>query len=176
MLWELLATLIAGIGAAGIALALRKLSGQRLPRYLVPVFAGIGMLAFQIHGEYNWFSHQKNLLPSGVTVVRSIESSSWWRPWSYLKPLTLQFVAMDSKNATSNQHNADLVLVDLYFFEHRQPARRMQQVVHCRFQKRAIYTDNLQLPLPGEAVNDRWQSIQSDDVMLQPLCKSNHTD
>jgi hypothetical protein len=176
MIWELLATIIAGVGAAGVALLLRKLSSQRLPRYLVPVFAGMGMLMFQIHGEYTWFDHQSSLLPADVTVVRTIESSSWWRPWSYIKPHTLQFVAMDSKNASSNELNPDLRLVDLYFFEYHQPARRLQQVIHCTLQKRALYSDTLPLPKPGESVDERWQSLDSDDVMLQQLCKLEHSD
>ena len=68
MFWELVATVFAGLGAAGIALLLRKLSAQKLPRYLVPVFAGLGMLGFQIHAEYNWYSHQKSLLPERYAV------------------------------------------------------------------------------------------------------------
>jgi len=176
MLWELLATIIAGVGAAGIALLLRKFSKQRLPRYWVPIFAGIGMLTFQIHGEYNWFRHQSSLLPQGVTVVRTVESTSWWRPWSYFKPHTLQFVAMDSKNATANQHNPALILVDLYFFEHRQSARRVKQVIHCTLQQRALYSDTLPLPAPGEPVDDRWQPLEKNDVVLQQLCQGTASD
>lgn len=176
MLWELLATVIAGVGAAGIALLLRKLTKQRLAKYWVPIFAGIGMLTFQIHGEYNWFKHQISLLPEGVVVVRTIESSSWWRPWSYLKPHTLQFVAMDSKNAISHQHNQDLKLVDLYFFEHRQPARRIKQVIHCALKMRALYSDTLPLPQAGEAVDDNWQALADDDKLILELCTVKRSD
>ena len=176
MIWELLATVIAGVGAAGIALLLRKFSRQRLPKYWVPVFAGLGMLSFQIHGEYNWFRHQSNLLPEGVLVVRSIESSSWWRPWSYLKPHTFQFVAMDSNNASTHEYNPDLKLVDLYFFEHRQPARRIKQVIHCALQKRVLYSDTLGLPKSGEPVDSNWQPLATDDQLLLQLCKTSHSD
>lgn len=176
MIWELLATVIAGVGAAGIALLLRKLSRQRLAKYWVPVFAGLGMLAFQIHGEYHWFEHQRNLLPEGVVVVRTIDSTSWWRPWSYLKPHRFQFVAMDRKNAISNEHNPELKLVDLYFFEHRQPARRMQQVIHCAMQKRALYSDTLLLPKPAEPLDENWQPLNSDDPLLLELCNPRRSD
>jgi len=176
MLWEFLATVIAGVGAAGIALLLRKFSRQRLPKYWVPVFAGLGMLAFQIHGEYHWFEHQKSLLPNNVIVVRTIESTSWWRPWSYLHPHTLQFVAMDNGNASTHQQNQDLKLVDLYFFEHRQPARRLKQVIHCSLQKRILYSDTLPLPLPGEGVNEQWQPLSGEDKLLLELCKPQGSD
>ena len=41
MLWELIATIVAGLGAAGIALAIRFISRKKAPRWLVPAFAGL---------------------------------------------------------------------------------------------------------------------------------------
>ena len=48
MLWTLLAIVVAGLGAAGIALLLRKLTRNKLPRWIVPLFGGLGMLANQV--------------------------------------------------------------------------------------------------------------------------------
>ncbi|MES7593453.1 hypothetical protein U6M85_12405, partial [Cutibacterium acnes] len=68
MFWELIATFSAGLGAAGIALLLRAITLKKLPNWIIPVFAGAGMLGFQIYSEYTWFSHQRSLLPAGVEV------------------------------------------------------------------------------------------------------------
>ena len=38
MLWTLLAIVVAGLGAAGIALLLRKLTRNKLPKWIVPLF------------------------------------------------------------------------------------------------------------------------------------------
>ena len=57
MIWHLVATFSAGLGAAGIAFLLRSLSKQKLPKWIIPAFAGIGMLGYQIYFEYNWFAH-----------------------------------------------------------------------------------------------------------------------
>ncbi|MGT0148850.1 hypothetical protein ACT691_00135 [Vibrio metschnikovii] len=105
----------AGLGAAGIALLLRAITLKKLPNWIIPVFAGAGMLGFQIYSEYTWFSHQRSLLPAGVEVIRTAQESSGWRPWSYLYPQTLRFVAADINNASVNQRYSALVLVDLYF-------------------------------------------------------------
>ena len=37
MIWHLIAAIFAGLGAAGLGLLLRTLSGKRLPRWIVPV-------------------------------------------------------------------------------------------------------------------------------------------
>ncbi len=86
MLWDVIATIVSGVGAAGIALLIVKLSARRAQRYLVPFFAAAGMLGFQIYSEYQWFDHQQSLLPEGVVVVKAVAESTAWRPWSYLQP------------------------------------------------------------------------------------------
>ncbi len=171
MLWELIATVFAGFGAAGIALGLRFLSRQKLPRYLIPVFAGLGMLGFQVYSEYNWFSHQTSLLPEGIAVVRTVEQTAPWRPWSYLYPQTLRFIAADVKNAATNQRNPELILVDLYFFERRLSAKRVPQVVHCGQGARADFTEALQIPEPGQSLSADWRALDASDPLLLLLCQ-----
>ncbi len=172
MLWELIATIFAGLGAAGIALALRFISRQKLPRWLIPVFAGAGMLGFQIYTEYSWFSHQSSLLPAGVTVVRTVEETAPWRPWSYVKPQILRFIAADVQNAAINQRNPDLILVDLYFFERRASARSVPQVIHCTAGARADFTDSLKIPEGDEALSVDWRQLSADDPLLSLLCSN----
>lgn len=170
MFWELIATFSAGLGAAGIALVLRAITLKKLPNWIIPVFAGAGMLGFQIYSEYTWFSHQKSLLPQGVEVVRTAQESSSWRPWSYLYPQTMRFIAADVRNAAINQKNTDLILVDLYFFERRMSARRVPQVIHCQQHARADFTEELTIPAAGQAVSAGWHKLAADDQLLLLLC------
>ncbi|WP_213999771.1 hypothetical protein [Arsukibacterium sp.] len=171
MLWELIATVFAGLGAAGIALAIRFISRKKAPRWLIPAFAGLGMLSFQVQSEYNWYPHQAGLLPDGVVVVRTVEQQAFWRPWSYLHPQTLRFIAADIANAAPNQRNEAIWLVDLYFFERRLSAKRVPQVVHCQQQARADFTEQLHIPAPGEAVGNAWHKLENNDPLLLALCQ-----
>ena len=65
MIWEFVATLSAGIGAAGIMMMIR-LFIKKLPKWLVPAAAGLGMIGFQVYSEYTWFSHTRSLLPESA--------------------------------------------------------------------------------------------------------------
>lgn len=170
MFWELVATVFAGLGAAGIALLLRKLSAQKLPRYLVPVFAGLGMLGFQIHSEYNWYSHQLSLLPQGVVVVKAVEEKISWRPWTFLKPQITRFMALDVKNSAANSKNPALVLANLYLFERRQAAINVKLVVHCPSKQRANFTEQLVLPAEGEMPGAEFMAIAADEDALLQVC------
>ena len=64
MLWTILAIVVAGLGAAGIAMLLRKLTGNRLPKWIIPALGGLGMLSYQIYYEYSWFEHQLQRQPA----------------------------------------------------------------------------------------------------------------
>lgn len=170
MLWELIATVCAGLAGAGIALFIRKLSFKKAPKWLVPTLAGVGMIAFQIQSEYSWYSHQASLLPEGVVVVKTVEEEAPWRPWSMLYPQTTRFIAADIKNAAQNQANHDVYLVDLYFFERRLAAKRVTQVVHCSAGARTNFTNQLQLPTGSQVNKKEWVSLPDNDPLLKAVC------
>ncbi|MHB1371312.1 MAG: hypothetical protein ACYCW7_14085, partial [Pseudomonadaceae bacterium] len=63
MFWHLIAAVAAALAGAGIALVLRSLSGKRLPAWIIPVFAGLGMFGYTIYYEYTWFETSQARLP-----------------------------------------------------------------------------------------------------------------
>ena len=82
MFLELVAVLIAGLAGAGVMMILTKLSGNRLPKWTLPVGAGAAMLATTISSEYSWFSRTAESLPAGIEIAESVQSSAAWRPWA----------------------------------------------------------------------------------------------
>lgn len=96
MIWHLLALAVAGLGAAGIAALLRGLTGKKLPKWIIPIFAGAGMLTYQIYYEYNWFEHKQSQLPEASQVVEIEQEGVFWRPWTYMFPMTVGFTVLDT--------------------------------------------------------------------------------
>lgn len=172
MLWEFIATVCAGLGAAGIALIARKISAKKIPSWTVPAFAGLGMLAFQIYSEYTWFSHQKSLLPAGVEVVKAVEETSPWRPWTFVQPQVTRFLAIHVGPDAVNNINPNLVLADIYLFERRLMAKRVKEVFHCQQGARAQLNDDLMIPLQGEVLNKQWLKLPENDPALVAVCRA----
>ena len=171
MFWELIATVFAGLGAAGIALALRFMTARRLPRWAIPMAAGGAMLGFQIYSEYTWFSHQRSLLPNDVTVVKQIHETAAWRPWTFIVPQTVRFIAVRVGKGAVNSINSQIVLADVYLFERRRLAKHVPQVFHCGQHARADFNDQLQTPQPGAPLDDHWLVLPQDDPLLQVVCQ-----
>lgn len=117
MIWDLIATIVCGLGAAGIALGIRALSGNRMPRWLIPVFAGLGMMGYQIHIEYIWFDHKASMLPDEAVVVSTEKNSAPWRPWSYVYPQVTAFTVLDTSSIRQDRANANIMQFYMYRFE-----------------------------------------------------------
>lgn len=99
MVWHLIAAIVAALAGAGIALLLRSLSGKRLPKWIIPAFAGLGMLGYTIQYEYTWFDTKQARLPEGSVIVASEKGEMLWRPWTMLFPMPLSYTVLDSANA-----------------------------------------------------------------------------
>ncbi|UYG04765.1 hypothetical protein OCT51_05175 [Halomonas sp. LR3S48] len=118
MIWHLIAAIFAGLGAAGIGLILRLASAKRLPKWIIPVCAGLGMLGYQIHYEYSWFDHKRSQLPATTRVVDTKQDSMPWRPWTYFYPMTVSFSVVDQGSMVPRQaDDQQLVEFILYRFE-----------------------------------------------------------
>ena len=94
MFWEILATIFSGFLLAGLVMPIR-LFYKRAPKWIVPVAAGLGMIGFQVYTEYAWANDAIAKLPDQSIVVAKVEKSTWFRPWSYVKPQVFQFVVLD---------------------------------------------------------------------------------
>lgn len=177
MLYEFIATIAAAFGMAGLALVithLSKLAGKRAPKWLIPLFAAIGIFGFQIHQEYNWYDQQVNQLPNGVTVVKTAESTEWFRPWSYVKPQILRFIAADTGNATAQINDPNIYLVNLYLFERRRSVQQIPQVIDCAAPARADYVipakDNKLTIDEHVKQTTMWRPLETDDPLFINIC------
>ncbi len=72
MFLELIATIFAGIACAGVAMLLNLATGRRLPRWILPIAAGAGMIAMTISNEYTWFDRTAERLPDGVEIALEV--------------------------------------------------------------------------------------------------------
>ncbi|SHE57613.1 hypothetical protein SAMN02745148_00687 [Modicisalibacter ilicicola DSM 19980] len=168
MIWHLIAAAFAGLGAAGVGLLLRFISGNRLPRWVVPVFAGLGMLAYQIHYEYSWFDAKREQLPESATVVSTQQEQMLWRPWTYLFPMTTAFDVVDQDSLVRSRIGGEsLVEFILYRFEKGYQDRVTHQayLINCAArEKLPISEENRQPDLSG------LQSIDESTSLFQAIC------
>ncbi|MCL7462413.1 hypothetical protein [Pseudomonas sp. NW5] len=168
MIWHLIAALCSALAGAGVALILRSLTRRRLPKWIIPVFAGLGMLGYTIHYEYTWFDATQTRLPAGSVVVSSEEGDMLWRPWTLQFPMPLIYTVLDNANAQVQETPQGRVArFVLYRFEKH---HLMSTVTNARYQLLCSEQAMFQLNDEGEARFETLTRLPEDSPLYQTLC------
>ena len=172
MFVELIATVFAGIACAGIAMLLNILSRRRLPKWVMPVAAGLGMLGMTISNEYTWFDRTTERLPDGLAIAMTVEERSWFRPWTKAWPYTKRFVAVDTGTARTNLNLPDQRLADLYFFGRWSPINQAPMLFDCKGSRSALLVDGAEFSEDGSVRDPDWQAMPEGDPILKLVCET----
>jgi hypothetical protein len=170
MFFEFVATITAGFAAAGLALLLSKATGGRTPRWLIPVAAGIAMLAYTIWSEYSWFDRTQASLPEGLVIVSQNESRAIYRPWTYLFPMIDRFAAVDTQSIRQNEAVPDLRLAEIYFWGRWSPIRRIPVAFDCVENLRAPLVEGVKMEADGQIKDATWTAVENGDPALATAC------
>lgn len=170
MIWNLVATVFAGLGAAGIALTLRFLSRKKLPKWIIPAFAGLGMLGYQIYTEYTWYDFKREQLVAQAPkadVVAVQTGSMVWRPWTYLKPMVTGFTVVDRGTISASVLGGDQVVeFMLYQFEksYVDQVSSHRQLINCASREMLEVGEQRQPSMAS------LQQLATDDPLYRYLC------
>jgi hypothetical protein len=168
MLWTILAIVVSGLGAAGIAMLLRKLTGNRLPKWIIPAFGGLGMLSYQIYYEYSWFEHQLQRQPAESVLVASENGEVFWRPWTFYWPMTTAFTVLDSKSLLrEDASDSDVVAFNLYRFE----KQHVDRVSHQPHLLNCTTAELLPLDAQKQPLLKQLKRVDKDEVLYRRVCQ-----
>lgn len=131
MFWGFIAMIAAGFGGAGLAVILNKITRGRTPKWLTPAAAAVAMLVTAITNEYSWFAQSVANLKPGVVVVNTMETSAFYRPWTYVYPMTEGFVALDTNTLADHPSGTGRVTGDLYLFGRWENTQHLQVLFDC---------------------------------------------
>ena len=170
MAFELLAAIVTAVAFAGMAHLVWRLSGRRLPRWIVPAAAAIGLIGFTVWSEYDWFGRVSAELPPGVEVVWSESGANGLRPWTHLFPLTTRFVAMDTREVATHPANAALRLVPVYDIARWTPTRDGKMVFDCAAGRQVLLTDRVIIDDQGNLSGAEWVTAGPEDAFQKQAC------
>jgi hypothetical protein len=168
---ELIAAIIAGFALGGIAWILRRWTNYRLPKWIVPLTGGLGLIGFTVWSEYDWFSRVSAELPNGVAVVDAPQVAMPLRPWTYLAPLTTRFTAIDHRVTAAHPDNPNLrVAREIAYTRWGGTAERML-IVDCAGTRQALLAPGITPGANGELTGADWREVGTDDKFQQAACQ-----
>jgi hypothetical protein len=145
--------------------------GRHLPRWIMPAAIGACMIAYSVWNEYTWFDRISTELPKGVAVVGQGQRTQFWAPWTYVKPVTVRFIAMDTRNKVTSAERPNLVVTELLLVERWQPTRKVTVAFDCNSGKRADLVNGARIDPDGTLQGTQWQTMPADSPMLKAACQ-----
>lgn len=170
MLLEFIAIIAGGFGLAGLAMTLNFLVGKRLPGWTVPAAAGAGMLAMAVWLEYSWLDRATSSYPDGVEIASTHQTRSWYRPWTYVVPLTNRLIAIDHRFDRRNPAHPDMVLTQMVLAGRWEPTREFGAMFDCARHRRADLLDQVRFADDGTLEDADWHVLDPADPVLQTAC------
>lgn len=171
MFFEMVATLVSGFAGAGVVLLLNKISGGRLPKWVMPVGAGLAMISTTIANEYAWYDRTQATLPEGMVVIHTVEKQTFYRPWTYVRPFTERFIALDEPSVRTHDARPSMRMVDVYFLGRWSAPEKMVMLADCDAGKRAPLIDGVSFDANGEVSGVDWFSPGEGDPLVTAICK-----
>ena len=170
MLLEFIAAIALGLAVGGLALAARWASGKRLPSFMVPASAGLSMIAMMVYLEYSWADRTVERLPEGVVITAQSTDRMWYRPWTYLTPVTFRLVAVDTRRSRLNADQPNQVMTTVMLLGRWMPIREIPVVYACDRRQRADLSSEVTFAPDGSLVGASWRDLAQDDRALEAAC------
>jgi len=167
MIWHLFAVLIVGLCGGALLHLLRKLSGGRLPKWVVSAGAGLCMFGYHAYYDYGWYEFKVSQLPQESIITYEKHTTSFFKPWSYMTPVVNAFTVFDGTFKRSEQDHQVIVEYFTYHFM-KDPTERQvtfKSTLNCTTQERATLEE-------GKAISDtRFEKVDIADKVYQIVCK-----
>ncbi|MEZ5796847.1 MAG: hypothetical protein R3D63_04750 [Paracoccaceae bacterium] len=170
MALELVGALIAAATLGLMAWALRRLL-PGLPKWLIPVAAAVGLIGTTVALEYGWYARVSAELPATVQVVSSETEAMPLRPWTYLKPITMRFTALDHARTLTHPQRPELRMVTLYAFARWKPVREALMAVDCAGNRRVMVTEGVEITAEGALQGAEWETATTGDKLQEAACQ-----
>ncbi|WP_295315055.1 hypothetical protein [Roseobacter sp.] len=171
MIFELIGTLVAGGVMALLVWAVNRFTGGRLPKWLMPVAAGLAMLIATISSEYGWYARTTATMPRGLVVAQPVEERVFYRPWTYVRPYISRFVAVDRARMRSHPQQPDQYIADLVIYGRWARTATVPVLVDCAGMRRADLADGAEFGAGGEVISAQWIALDAGDPVLQAVCQ-----
>lgn len=171
MFLTLLAAAAAGLGAAGIGFALRKITGNRIGKWIIPASAGLGILLYQISYEYSWYDNQLLHQAEGSMVVAVENEPSFLRPWTFFIPLTTAYTVLDPKNVVYSEQQEPYARIASFIIYRIEKAP--QEVMKYKAHVLNCTTHEL-VQLNAEQQPDpkvKMRVLSDDNILYENICK-----
>ncbi|MDG3040980.1 hypothetical protein [Roseicyclus marinus] len=170
MFWSLVTALFAGFAGAGVGLILRTLTRQRLPKGIIPICAGLAMLASTVALEYGWQDGTRSSMPEDLVVISTRQQQAWYQPWTLIRPWVRGFIGYAPSETAETAPGSGIRVVQLRIQERWQPQVIRPVLVDCDNARWADLNASTQFTETGQPIDLAWRETGTADPVVGTVC------
>lgn len=170
MFWTLVTVVFAGLAGAGIGLVLRSLTRQRLPKGIIPVCAGLTMIAATVSLEYGWERGVRATMAEDLVIVSTREQQAWYQPWTLARPWVRGFIGFSPAETVETAPGSGILAVQLRIQERWQPQIIRPALVDCTGARWTDLIATTEFTQTGQPIDAVWRETGTDDPIVSAVC------
>lgn len=171
MFWTLITVFIAGFAGAGIGFLLRKLTRRKLPKGIVPICAGLAMIAAAVGQEYGWYDAVRGTMAEDLVVVSKREQQSWYQPWTFVQPWVRGFIGYSPAETVETAPGSGIRVVQLRIQERWQPQTVMPILVDCVERRWTDLDPSVRFDAGGRPLEVTWREGDPRGPIVVAVCE-----
>ena len=172
MLFTLLGTFVAGVGAAGFIILIYKyILNRPRPKAAIPIAAGCAMILLQIVLDYGWYYRATADFGEDVVVLRTAQGTSMLQPLSFIIPRTDRFLAFDRTSIKTNDALPGIKLGKMFEVQKDGPSADLLQLIDCDGARRADWSASMALSAESVAKEAKWFNLADGDPLFEAACE-----
>ncbi|SCA56916.1 hypothetical protein MTBPR1_30286 [Candidatus Terasakiella magnetica] len=103
-----------------------------LPKFVLPMLAGISLLSFNAYMRYTWGDRTAEAFPPEVVVLKEYRHSNLFEPWTFLWPRVSHLIAADTTQTRTNPAYPDIIMGSTVMMQEHQDTTQMSVLVNCK--------------------------------------------
>ncbi len=130
-MWDIIIALCLVAVVCGPVWAISRYLRVDLPKFVLPMLAGISLLTFNAYMRYTWGDRTAAAFPPEVVVLKEYRFSSIFEPWTYLVPRVSHFIAADTTQTRTNEEHPEIIMGATVMMQEHQETLNMTVLVNC---------------------------------------------
>lgn len=170
-MWTILIAICLVAAVCGPVWAIFRTLKVELPKFVLPLLAGITLLSYNAYMRYTWSDRTAEAFPPEVVVLKEYRHSNVFEPWTFLYPRVSHFIAADKTQTRTNEKHPDVVMGSTVMMQEHQDTTTMTVLVNCKENQVAVLQRNQVAQGQDPVESAQWVGGQEFPFMIDFYCQ-----
>ncbi|WP_135076538.1 hypothetical protein [Terasakiella sp. SH-1] len=170
-MWDIIIAISLVFVVCGPIWAICRYLRVDLPKFILPMLAGVTLLGFNAYMRYTWGDRTAEAFPPEVVVLKEYRHSNLFEPWTFLWPRVSHLIAADTTQTRTNANYPDVIMGSTVMMQEHQDTTEMSVLVNCKEGLVAVLPTNMVAQGQNPIETAQWTARSEFPFIADFYCK-----